>query len=287
MRLDTTTHFHQRLRDACDKRPPPAHADRILRSARLHTQHKLTYDVSQFPLHTALAQLLHLTSLENLHDEIDDFDTSPEAHARVVAAKETLLAPLADADAAAPLNALYEELTRTVVVPHIMEQLEATDQRHRCVERVLFAATPTIRVQHPSALPTIRPHCDAQYSVPEGALNLWLPLTRANAAAASLWAESEAGSGDFAPLRAELGEIVRFDGRRCVHYTVPNSSGRTRISFDFRVVFEGVGGASAESGRLARLGYFSKLKRGGEGRRGEWVLFERGVVSKLHGLPHR
>ncbi len=285
--MPTHTHFHQRLADACQRRPPPTQADRILRDARLHTQHKLTYDLDTFPLHTALAQLLHLPNLDELHDELDNFDTSPEAHARIVAAKETLLAPLADAEAAAPLNALYEELTRTIVVPHIMEQLEATDQRHRCVERVLFAATPTIREQHPSALPTIRPHCDAQYSVPEGALNLWLPLTRANAASASLWVESEAGSGDFAPLCAELGEIVRFDGRRCVHYTVPNSSGRTRISFDFRVVFEGVGGASAESGRLARLGYFSKLKRGRGRRRGEWVLFERGVVSKLHGLPHR
>jgi len=30
--------------------------------------------------------------------------------------------------------------------------------------------------------------------------------------------------------------MVRFDGRRCLHFTQPNLSARTRVSIDFRVI---------------------------------------------------
>jgi len=116
-----------------------------------------------------------------------------------------------------------------------------------------------------------RLHNDAQYGHQPGEVNFWLPLTRL-AAANTLWAESEEGRGDFHPfLLDEIGypqrheneeplhegssckglllrpcqegcrpsaatllPIQRFHGVLCRHQTQRNSSGRTRVSLDFR-----------------------------------------------------
>lgn len=95
-----------------------------------------------------------------------------------------------------------------------------------------------------------RLHNDAQYGHQTGEVNFWLPLTRL-AAANTMWTESAEGRGDFKPvLLQELGyaadvpeadrcepqqlPIQRFHGTLCRHHTQPNSSGRTRVSLDFR-----------------------------------------------------
>ena len=54
----------------------------------------------------------------------------------------------------------------------------------------------------------------------------------------SLWSESAPGRGDYAAFEADAGHAVRFWGNRCRHYTVPNDSDQTRVSFDFRVIPE-------------------------------------------------
>ena len=62
----------------------------------------------------------------------------------------------------------------------------------------------------------------------------------------------------------------------------PNTSNRTRVSLDFRVVPGDVFDASA---RLSRMGYYSRAEVV-DGDGDEWRKVESGVVTKLHGLPH-
>lgn len=99
-----------------------------------------------------------------------------------------------------------------------------------------------------------RMHNDAQYGHQPGEVNFWLPLTRLSAAN-TLWTETAEGRGDFQPLLLqELGyaadtpevdqeaeprepvllPLQHFHGTLCRHHTQPNSSGRTRVSLDFR-----------------------------------------------------
>lgn len=56
------------------------------------------------------------------------------------------------------------------------------------------------------------------------------------AGANSLYAESAPDRGDYAPFEASYGQVVQFWGAQCMHHTVPNTTTRTRVSFDFRVV---------------------------------------------------
>ena len=127
---------------------------------------------------------------------------------------------------------------------------------------------------------TIRPHIDGMYGLPAGSLNFWVPLTAAPDPSAALWVESAAGREDFHPLT----RATRFDGRRCLHFSLPNRSERTRVSLDFRCV---PGGLFDAGGRLARAGYFSAARRQEEGGSARFAPAHRGRVSILHGLPHR
>merc|ERR1712232_1221999 len=101
---------------------------------------------------------------------------------------------------------------------------------------LLFQWPPALRCQMPSVVAMGSPHRDSDFSAHHGAeVNFWVPVTRVWGSN-SLQVESEPGKEDFHPLELEYGEFVVFNGSRCLHYTVPNSTDSARVSFDFRVI---------------------------------------------------
>jgi len=52
----------------------------------------------------------------------------------------------------------------------------------------------------------------------------------------SLFIESRPGAGDFKPVELEYGQVLRFYGNLCQHYSVPNTSPTSRVSCDVRVL---------------------------------------------------
>jgi ectoine hydroxylase-related dioxygenase (phytanoyl-CoA dioxygenase family) len=51
-----------------------------------------------------------------------------------------------------------------------------------------------------------------------------------------MWVESIPGMGDFKPLNIEYGEFLIGYLNQCRHGNKVNETGKTRVSFDFRVV---------------------------------------------------
>ena len=101
---------------------------------------------------------------------------------------------------------------------------------------LLYQRKPILRVVLPGSVAPTKPHCDTEYFHDANELNFWVPLT-AVSGANSLWSESAPGAADYAAFEAGPGEAVRFYGNRCRHYTTANDAhGRTRVSFDFRVI---------------------------------------------------
>ena len=101
---------------------------------------------------------------------------------------------------------------------------------------VVYQSPPTIRVSMPSRAPTIQPHCDSQYPRHQNSeINFWVPVTRAFGNN-TLHVESSPGAEDYHPIDMDVGQFLRFNGYNCRHYTHPNDTGHTRVSFDFRVV---------------------------------------------------
>ena len=131
--------------------------------------------------------------------------------------KQQMLAALADERRAAPFLAAYDALIRDVVAPNI-----GADSLH-------YSAFPTVRVQQPSAYAGIRPHCDAMYDLPAGSVNWWVALTHPLRPCRTR-VESAPGAGDFAPLLPPEGALVRFDGRRCLHYAAQPVDAHARLA---------------------------------------------------------
>lgn len=103
-------------------------------------------------------------------------------------------------------------------------------------QSIYYQRPPTLRVAMPSHAATIGVHCDADYPNHHLAeINFWCPLTPVSGSSA-LHLETAPGRGDFRPLALVPGEVLRFNGSLCRHHTVPNITGRTRVSFDLRCI---------------------------------------------------
>ena len=98
----------------------------------------------------------------------------------------------------------------------------AGEDASKCVAGIAFQSPPTLRVVMPDAKPTISLHCDRHYAGHQSAeINYWLPLTSVYKSN-TLWLESEPQKGDFRPMTLGYGQVLRFNGYECRHYTVHN-----------------------------------------------------------------
>jgi len=123
---------------------------------------------------------------------------------------------------------VYLDFICGVAAPHVAAHVDC--------DIVYFQAVPALRICPPSATRPTHAHCDAMYFHMPGQINFWLPLVDVGGNG-SLWVESAPDScGDFHPLHLRYGQCACFWGNRCVHLTMPNDTGGTRITLDFRLV---------------------------------------------------
>jgi len=96
---------------------------------------------------------------------------------------------------------------------------------------------PSIRFSRPGAKAVYKWHSDgdASHGHPPGEINIYLPLTDSRGSA-TIWVESLPGLGDFQPVDLQYGQFLIAYLNRCRHGNVANTTGQTRVSFDFRVV---------------------------------------------------
>ena len=120
---------------------------------------------------------------------------------------------------------LYHRFIRTVVAP-VMR-----------TDRVIFQKWPNIRVMLPNNMAVVLYHTDSDelHSHPDGELNIILPMTDMFDTN-SIVVESLPYLGDFHPVTMSPGQAFFFNGNKCRHGNEINLTGKTRVSFDFRVI---------------------------------------------------
>ena len=103
-------------------------------------------------------------------------------------------------------------------------------------EEFLYQRIPTFRVQLPDnkAVGGIS-HRDKDYNHPPEEINFLVPLT-SMIGSNSLFVESAEGLRDFRVLELHPGQLLIFNGANLEHGNLPNTSGWTRVSFDFRIL---------------------------------------------------
>ena len=247
--------------------------------ARLVQQAVRTFDTERYPLRRLFCELLGLGGvpadlpLERLHARYHADGGGRRARAE----KAALLRPLTEPLSRCALLATYERLVLEVLAPMVADAMGC--------ERVVFQSFPCVRVHRPGEF-SIGPHCDAQYQLPDGNLNVYLPLTSIRDTN-SLYLESAPGREDFRPLRLDYGELATFYGAFCTHFALENLTQVTRVSLDFRVV----PGCCYEVGpedqpRDFLVGeYYSECTREA-GRAGAFLITTRGHPYWRHGFPH-
>ena len=78
-------------------------------------------------------------------------------------------------------------------------------------------------------------HCDSWYNHPKEEINFILTIT-GQEDSNSCYIETQPKSNIFFPLKIQKGEFISFYGNKCLHYNMLNTTGKTRISLDFRVI---------------------------------------------------
>lgn len=105
-------------------------------------------------------------------------------------------------------------------------------------------------------------HCDGDYNHPPEEINFMMTIT-GQENTNSCYIESQPNKADFFPVKLDRGEFMSFYGNKCRHYNKINLTGRTRISFDFRVIpysrYKNNDSFSVHSNRKLCIGEYFKL----------------------------
>ena len=102
-------------------------------------------------------------------------------------------------------------------------------------EFIVYQKIPALRVSLPGNVSVGEIHCDYDYNHPENEMNYWLPITETNEIN-TIWHESEPNKDDFTPLLINYGEIAEVYFNKCRHFSKVNTSDKTRLSLDFRII---------------------------------------------------
>ena len=104
-------------------------------------------------------------------------------------------------------------------------------------DTLIYQTLPGIRFCRPGAKAVYKWHCDGdpEHKHPSGEVNVFLPMTDCFGTN-TMWYESIPGMGDFKPLEMKYGEVFIGYLNKCRHGNLDNTTGKTRVSFDFRVV---------------------------------------------------
>ena len=99
--------------------------------------------------------------------------------------------------------------------------------------RYLFQAEPNLRIQRPGDV-AVPWHADRDFGHHPAEHNVWIPLCDLVDDSQRVWFRDDDGT-EYCPT-VEPGQALLFPGAVMVHGNQVNTTGRTRRSFDFRMI---------------------------------------------------
>lgn len=194
----------------------------------LRKERRFLFDVHTHPLHTILADAFEVDDLSMVHTK----ETAETG--------EDLLESFLDLSMKQRYQVAYDSFIKSFCIPLILEQCMAYGLgghgRHKSTI-YRYQAFPTIRIHTPGrSSRVLAPFCDMNTGHSVGCLKFHVPLTPSFGTNA-LFTESFPGHEDWHPLEtSSVGMGYLYDGARCIQYELENSTNRTRVSLDFRIM---------------------------------------------------
>lgn len=200
----------------------------------------LTYDPERYDFRGVIASFIGREDLESLraqYSEDPSVENSLYKNMEQSPIFQRMYSGLESAQGKA-FYELYEHFIHEVIRPQYAEPIYyQTKPSHR----ILFADVPG----------QSRFHRDADYGHHPAEINYWVPQTPA-LATNTLWIETEKGKEDYQPIEARPGEYVRFRGSTLSHGARCNETGKSRVSFDFRIIAASLAPEQYQAGERAR-----------------------------------
>lgn len=239
------------------------------RLGSLCVERKFCFDRVAFPFREAMAQLLGVSTegdnntiaLDRLHERVK-MDKGKKLDR---AEKLTFMTPLLSSVKRSSFHMIYDTFVRECILPLLHAEAEAAGCDTRVSNEYYYQCFPCTRVVRPGEF-SIGIHSDCNYGFHPGNINFYLPLT-------SIWGtnslvlESSPGVEDWHTLELDYGEVQRFHGSVCGHFTPENTTSATRVSLDFRVL-PGCVYESLHDQYISEPGYYVKSQKNASG---EWV----------------
>lgn len=193
----------------------------------------MEYDTNRYPFQCLIAELLAPNGqLDRLHETSDVCEWMRDMHSngsRAHAMRRNIIdkrfKTVGGFQGNSKLSQCYTSFVREVIAPMMADG-----------DGLLYQVEPNFRCHLPgTGHKLIQSHRDADYHHQPNEINFWLPCTTCFGGN-TLWAESSPGRRDFKPFELSPGQLMRFWGHECEHFTVPNDTDHCRVSIDFRII---------------------------------------------------
>ena len=186
----------------------------------------IQYNTNKFNFNKVLENLFNVSSLENIHNEVESLEgfdgdvgrdsqsTMHDLFYTTIKNKDTIL------------RQLWDGFLSEVVLRNFVNE-----------ESYIVQKLPNIRIHIPGSKAINRWHCDSDqdHRHPLGEINCILPLTEMYESN-SVWRESKPKLGDFKAFELSFGDLILWNGNTCIHGNKVNKTAITRVSFDFRLL---------------------------------------------------
>jgi ectoine hydroxylase-related dioxygenase (phytanoyl-CoA dioxygenase family) len=181
---------------------------------------KISYNINHFPFSEKLCSLFNINDLSTLNDNIEVFTR--------------------EKDQSTNWHKLFYQWARTKEFIQLYDKFILEIIKPIYNEQIVYQAIPTFRVAYPNNIAVGEFHKDKHYRNGEWAAkvkedNFFLPFTNAFDTN-TIWVESEEDKGDFNPMNCNYGECIQWDGCNLTHGNKINTTGKARVSVDFRVM---------------------------------------------------
>jgi len=186
---------------------------------RLRQESPFLYDVHTHPLHDILADTLRVDDLAKLHEAGDIKD---------------VMSPLLSREQRRPFQEAYDSFVISFCIPLLHSMAMSQNLFHGSVSRISYRyqAFPSFRIVRPGDA-SKGPECGTSSGLSIGCLHFHVPLTAATGTNA-LYTESHPGKENWHPLTTKsVGLGFLFDGARCLHFNMENTTQVTSIALDF------------------------------------------------------
>ena len=176
---------------------------------------KFSYDIYSYGFALLLKRAVESEDLSVLHEELETFNV--------------------DTDQSSKYHKIFYSLSENHQFFLNFKRFVKDEIRPLFDEDIIFQRKPTFRIHFKGNLAVGAFHRDRDYNHSVHEVNFFVPLTEAFDSN-TVWVESEEGKEDFSPMEASYGEFYMWDGANLSHGNKKNTTGSTRVSFDFRVL---------------------------------------------------